>query len=79
MKDLKKRMILIIMLSIAAILFAQAPQSINFQGALKDANGEPVNDSKYMEFRIYDVLSGGTALWTEQHPTVTIDGGIFSA
>ena len=67
-----------IALSLVAVLSAQVPQTINFQGALKDANGEPVNDSKYMEFRIYDVLTGGSTIWTEQHPTVTITDGIFS-
>ncbi|HHE38329.1 MAG TPA: hypothetical protein ENL20_07125, partial [Candidatus Cloacimonetes bacterium] len=78
MNNLKKSMISLIVLSFTAILFCQIPQTINFQGALKDANGQPVNDSKYMEFRIYDVLTGGTALWSESHSAVTISGGIFS-
>lgn len=78
MKKSTKNTILLFVISLTFSVFAQAPQIINFQGALKDANGQPVNDSKYMEFRIYDVLTGGGTLWTEHHTAVTISGGIFS-
>ena len=76
---MKTKQILLMMAFFIAIcgLWA-APQSINFQGVLKDANGEPVNDSKFMEFRIYNSITGGSALWTEQHSSVTISNGIFS-
>ncbi len=78
MKKFAKITSLMIVLSFTAILFCQIPQTINFQGALKDANGEPVNSSQLFEFRIYNVLTGGTPLWTEQHFGVPISVGIFS-
>jgi hypothetical protein len=54
------------------------PQTINFQAAVKDAEGLPVNDSIAIEFKIYDSLSGGSQLWSEIHNNVDISDGIFS-
>ena len=54
------------------------PQMINFQAAVKDADGMPVNDSRIIEFRIYDALTGGTMHWSEIHYNVQITDGIFS-
>ena len=64
---------LLIALSLGAV-----PNTINFQGALKDANGMPVNDTQFMEFRIYDAPDAGSLLWIEQHLSVEISDGIFS-
>jgi len=63
---------------LATILLAQVPETIHFQGAIKDENGQPVNDNQFMEFRIYDSEMGGTLLWYEQHLSVTIIEGMFS-
>lgn len=57
---------------------SQSPFTINYQGILKDANGLAVNDTKFMEFRIYSVESGGSPFWTEQHTSVEIIDGLFS-
>lgn len=73
-----KGLIIIMMLSLTAMSFTDVPQTINFQGALKDANGEPVNSSQLFEFRIYNTLSAGSPVWTEQHFGVPINTGIFS-
>ena len=54
------------------------PQLINVQGKLTDAGGEPVADGSYsVLFSIYDVVTGGTALWQETR-TVTVSDGLFS-
>ena len=74
-----KLVVLFIMIGLTINAFAQIPQIINFQGALKDADGVPVNDTKYMNFRIYDDPSAGTLLWNENHSTVVITDGLFSA
>ncbi len=68
--------VFIIMLLIVSINLMAVPETINFQGALKDANGVPVNDTQFMEFRIYDPVNN--ILWSEQHLTVEIVDGIFS-
>lgn len=45
---------------------APAASTINYQGYLSDANGDALQDGDYeITFRIYNVLSGGAALWTE--------------
>jgi hypothetical protein len=49
------------------------PQLINYQGTLTDTSGNPVPDGQYgVVFSIYDVASGGTALWTEAWNSGTI-------
>lgn len=58
-------------------LFAQNP-IISIQGTLKDANGASIADSeRSVTFRLYDVASGGTALW-EETAMVNVIGGIYS-
>lgn len=75
-----KNAALAILFSVIAIaLLADVPPTITFQGAVKDQNGQPVNDSRIMEFRIYDGEEGGTPLWSELHYSVLINEGIFSA
>lgn len=63
---------------------AAVPQIINYQGTLTDKGGTPVPNGNYsIEFRIYDVASGGTVLWSEKWDTTTsqvaVVGGIFNA
>jgi hypothetical protein len=80
MKMMKNaRMIQMISYLILSVLsMAQIPQAFNFQGILKDADGLPVNDTKFMEFRIYSDATGGTLLWSEQHIGVNIADGLFA-
>jgi microcystin-dependent protein len=65
-------------------VFAGVPQMINYQGTLTNSGGTPVANGNYsIEFKMYDVASGGTALWTEKWDTttsqVTVVGGNFNA
>lgn len=55
-----------ILLLFALATFAQAqPDYVNYQGLLKDAEGQPLaTDSYQMEFNIYDAATGGgTLIW----------------
>lgn len=52
---------------------AQAPQLLNYQGRLTDANGAPRNGSFPMSFAIL----GGTSSWSEAQ-TVNVANGFFS-
>lgn len=65
---------------------ANTPQAstntISYQGQLTDAGGTPLNGDYDLTFRLYNVTSGGTALWTEQWTgpnNVTITDGLFHA
>lgn len=70
---------LLVVAMISGKIIAQGiPQTINFQGVLKDASGNIVPNGDYnLTFKIYNAESGGTALWTETK-LVNIVNGIFS-
>src|SRR5579884_1468381 len=47
---------------------AAVNNTINFQARLEDSSGAIVPDGTYnLEFKLYNVSSGGTALWTEDY------------
>ncbi|HID85821.1 MAG TPA: hypothetical protein EYP55_00380 [Anaerolineae bacterium] len=50
---------------------------ISYQGRLADSEGNPVNESVYMTFSLYDTPSGGVPLWRESHGTVLVREGLF--
>ncbi|MEE4177061.1 MAG: tail fiber domain-containing protein [Bacteroides sp.] len=52
------------------------PTTIDFQGRLHLENGNPVSATLDMTFSLYDVPSGGVALWTETQ-TVQVSEGLF--
>ena len=58
---------------------AAIPQTVSYQGILRDAGGTIVDDDDYdLTFNIYSVAAGGTALWTETQ-TLAVENGIFNA
>ena len=77
-----KRMFLICALALLLVpCLAQADVSpwMSYQGVLRDGSGNAVPNGSYdVTFRIYDVETGGTALWTENQ-TLTATGGIINA
>lgn len=55
-------------------------QTISIQGVLRDAKGRTVADGDYqVTFKLYMQLTGGTATFTESHPAVTTQQGLFAA
>jgi hypothetical protein len=68
-----------LLIGLCAGVYASVPPMINYQGKLGNASGVPVADGVYsMQFAIYDVSVGGSALWTETNPNVQVKGGLFS-
>jgi hypothetical protein len=57
--------------------FAQVPQKINYQGFLTDAAKVPISVSLQLTFALYDVPTGGTALWFETQQ-VAVNNGVFN-
>jgi len=57
---------------------ASSKTTVNYQGYLIDSSGSSVNDTLDMVFRLYDVESGGTHLWTETQLGVPVTDGLFS-
>ena len=53
--------------------------TVNYQGRLGDADGNPLTDIYAMTFALYDAASGGSSVWgPESHPTVQVSAGLFS-
>ncbi len=68
-----------LLLAVAISLPSIASDNLNYQGRLTDASGTAVPDASYsLTFRIYNVASGGSPLWTETHPAVATSGGLFT-
>ena len=61
----------------APLVFAAVPQTINYQGYLKNTDGTPVSTMVNVTFRLYAESSGGTPIWQETIG-VTPANGIYS-
>lgn len=58
--------------------WSQIPRTLSYQGVLTDSLGVPKPDGTYsITFRLYNVASGGSPLWTEQK-TLAVKRGLFS-
>ena len=79
MKKFTILLVIIISLLASAIVFSQTiPHTINYQGILKDASGVVVTNGDYeLTFKLYDVETNGSALWTEKK-TLTVTDGIVN-
>ena len=56
---------------------AQIPRTLSYQGVLTDSLGNPQPDGTYtFTFRLYESISGGSAIWSEQK-TLQVSRGLF--
>jgi hypothetical protein len=59
--------------------WATVPSTMSYQGLLRDSGGSIPPDAQHaFVFRIFNIESGGTALWQESQ-TLMVTGGIFNA
>lgn len=58
--------------------FAGTPLILNHQGRLLDAGDTPISGPVNIEFRIYESQTGGVPLWSEMHPAVQVQDGLFT-
>ena len=76
-----KKLICAIMMAAASAALATGV-SISYQGQLKDGKGEPLkiqsNKILNIEFRIYDVQTGGAALWGSSFAILPDSQGYFN-
>ena len=77
---MKTRLFVVLLLAVLiTVVTASVPPMINYQGKLMLPSGAPIADGTYsMKFAIYDVPTGGNALWSETNPSVQIKGGLFA-
>lgn len=67
--------VLSLLLTLCGLAVAGAPQTLGYQGHLADSGGNPITADLSITFRLYDVVSGGSPLWSEVQPAVQVDGG----
>jgi YVTN family beta-propeller protein len=65
------------LLFLAVVAWGAVPQTINYQGYLKNTDGSPVNTSVSVVFSLYTTASGGSAIWT-QTQNITPANGVYS-
>ena len=58
------------------------PERMNYQGVLRDQNGNPLTGAYDMVFRLMDAGAGGNEIWVDEHKTaysnaVIVTGGLF--
>lgn len=63
---------------LAPLAVAAPPQTINYQGYLTNPGGTPVNSAVGMTFKLYNVASGGVAIYSETQLSVNVANGIFN-
>jgi hypothetical protein len=69
----------LVALSTLAGVHAQGvTQPFTYQGYLRQGGAPLNNPSQSMRFRIYDALTGGTALWDSGALTVNVSNGLFT-
>ena len=60
--------------------FAQTtpPDSINYQGVLRNSSGAPLDGTYGMVFRFFSAATGGDEVLIDTHGAVTVSGGLFN-
>jgi hypothetical protein len=67
----------VILLSIISA-YSQIPQTISWQGILQDADAKNLSGTYSLTVKLFDVASGGAALWSETHSNVVIAEGLVN-
>jgi hypothetical protein len=69
-----------VFMTLAALAFAGVPQTINYQGYLKNSStGAPASGSVSMIFSLYSSKPArSNPVWRETQPAVAVNNGIYS-
>jgi hypothetical protein len=62
---------------VLSIAVATIPQQFQYQWSLTRSNGTPLDTMISLTLRLHDAPAGGTVLWTETYPGVTVRRGLF--
>ncbi|MDP8201672.1 MAG: tail fiber domain-containing protein [Candidatus Tenebribacter burtonii] len=71
-----KNLFILFLLITTLCLWAQVPQTIDYQGRLADSDGNYLNGVYSVEFDLFEMETSGSALWIETHD-VNVANGIF--
>ena len=78
MRHLLSSMLLSLLMILTGIPALATPTTITYQGYLSTNSNAPVNTPVAMTVSLYADPTGGTALWSEHLPAVTVINGIFT-
>jgi hypothetical protein len=71
----KFKLIIIALLLVGNTAFADIPKTLNYQGRLMNATGQPVIDGQYtVKFRLYTAVEGGNMVWEEAQSVMSNNG-----
>jgi hypothetical protein len=73
---MKKCTILVAILFCIFSAYSQTPQTISWQGILQDADAKNLSGTYSLTVKLFDVASGGAALWSELHSNRVIADGL---
>jgi hypothetical protein len=69
---------LLFVVTLACFSAWAVPNRMNYQGRLTDSDGNPLTGTYNMTFYFFTAQSGGSAIWSENHPSVQVTDGIYS-
>lgn len=69
--------LLFIFFSFTVVVFCEVPNEIRYNGRLK-SYGHPVTGNMPFNFKIYDRIQGGTALWESGNQNISLSSGVFT-
>lgn len=80
MKSLNNALVITVLLIASTLAYAAVPQTINYQGYLKDTvTGVPANGPVAMTFSLYSSNpTRNNPVWNETQPAVAVSNGIYS-
>ncbi len=64
-------------LAAAPSVRAAVPGEVSFQGLLLDSAGAPLTGTVTLGFALFEAATGGAALWSESHPGVAVQDGVY--
>lgn len=69
----------LLILAVPAVAVSSGiPQTLNYQGFLMNGSGQPLSGAQSVTFKLYDVNTGSSPLYTEAQ-TVSVANGVFNA
>lgn len=74
---MRNAIITVFLIASIALFAAPVENLLSFQGKIVES-GVPVDGTRNITFRLYDVAAGGTPLWQESHVAVPVAGGLFN-
>lgn len=72
-----KRVLVAVLMMCPAVVLAQAPQLLGYQGRLVKTDGTPESGNAQMRFGLFGTETGGSSLW-EETQAVSITQGYYS-